>query len=188
MRTLVRASLLSLLLPLAACVGISDQQNPITEDPGDDRPELECPEVGAVGDITVAFDCTEIDVDSCKDLSNVVLEFADGTQQRFEGLGGTAGTFAGTGENAGKEITTAWIKSGSNDSGDGAGFGERFDAPEGACGDDADDGDDGDDHDDGDDGDDHDDGDDSDDHDDSDDGDGGCDGSDEDPIDEPIID
>ena len=34
-----------------------------------------------------------------------------------------------TGEYAGKEIATLWVKSGCNSSGDGAGYGERFDNP-----------------------------------------------------------
>lgn len=65
-------------------------------------------------------------VTSTKDLSNVVLEFADGTHQKFEKLRKiTAATFSGTGEHEGKEIVGVWIKSGTNDSGDGPGYGER---------------------------------------------------------------
>jgi LPXTG-motif cell wall-anchored protein len=65
---------------------------------------------------------------SSKDLSNVVARFCDGTTQRFEGLSGYVGTFAGTGANANKQITTVWVKSGNNASGDGPGYGQRFDS------------------------------------------------------------
>jgi hypothetical protein len=60
------------------------------------------------------------------DISNVVLAFADGSTQKFEGTFSEDETFAGTGANAGKTITTAWVKSGANLSGDGSGYGERF--------------------------------------------------------------
>jgi Flp pilus assembly protein TadG len=65
-------------------------------------------------------------VTSTKDLSNVVLEFADGSHQKFEGLKGYTGTFSGTGLNDGKEIVGVWIKSGCNSSSDGPGYGERL--------------------------------------------------------------
>ena len=83
------------------------------------------------GGIAVDFDCDddEIDVKSCKDLSNVVLEFDDGSHFKFDGLGvGTEATFAGEGDHAGKRIVRAWIKAGDNHSGDGPGYGERFEA------------------------------------------------------------
>jgi hypothetical protein len=38
-------------------------------------------------------------------------------------------SFAGTGVHAGKEITTVWVKAGANFSGDGPGYGQRFDLP-----------------------------------------------------------
>ena len=70
-------------------------------------------------------------VTSTKALSNVVLEFADGSHQKFEDFNeqvvGNAAAFYGTGEHAGKEIVGVWIKSGQNDSGDGPGYGERVD-------------------------------------------------------------
>lgn len=71
----------------------------------------------------------EVFIESSKDLSNVVLEFADGTEYKFDGLTGLTGTFSGVGENEGKEIVGVWVKSGSNESGDGPGYGERFDNP-----------------------------------------------------------
>ncbi|MDH3588581.1 MAG: hypothetical protein OEQ74_04185 [Gammaproteobacteria bacterium] len=65
-----------------------------------------------------------VSVESTKDLSNIVLLFADGSTERFEGLSDAEGVFAGTGENTGKILTGVWIKSGCNHSGDGPGYGE----------------------------------------------------------------
>lgn len=82
---------------------------------------------GSTAEVEVDHDCTSIDVVSSMDISNVVLQF-DGSTQRFEDLPERrTGTFAGTGDHAGAVITTAWIKSGNNVSGDGPGYGERFD-------------------------------------------------------------
>lgn len=103
--------------------------------------ELECPRGGKTGPIRVAFDCDEIVVVTCKDLSNVVLEYEDGTRERYEDLNGNENAFAGSGENEGKVIVGVWVKSGANHSGDGPGYGERFDAPEDSCGDPGGDGD-----------------------------------------------
>ena len=77
--------------------------------------------------IQVTFKYKEIYVESTKDLSNVVLEFTDGSTQKHDGLSGLSGTFKGTGSYAGKKISNCWIKSGSNASGDGPGYGELFD-------------------------------------------------------------
>ncbi len=82
---------------------------------------------GAVGRVHVVFTCDSITVYSCKDLSNVVLEFEDGERERFEGLNGQVGTFSGT---RGGRIVGVWVKAGANFSGDGPGYGERFDAPD----------------------------------------------------------
>lgn len=76
--------------------------------------------------ITVTFRANDVYVQSTKDLSNVVLQFADGTTQKFDGLSGKTGTFRGTGSNYNKRIDTVWVKSGQNDSGDCPGCGERF--------------------------------------------------------------
>lgn len=61
---------------------------------------------------------------STKDLSNVVLKFTDDVHQKFEGLSGKSKTFSGTDSNEDKQIVGVWIKSGSNFSGDGPGYGE----------------------------------------------------------------
>jgi len=78
------------------------------------------PEVAA----EFSLDSYWVTTTSTKDLSNVVLLFADGTTQRFEGLTGKEQTFSGTDSNEGKMLTGAWIKSGCNKSGDGPGYGE----------------------------------------------------------------
>jgi len=86
---------------------------------------------GSVGMIHVVFACDSITVYSCKDISNVVIELENGERQRTEGNGlGQVATFSGT---SGGGIVGVWVKAGSNASGDGPGYGERFDAPEGDC-------------------------------------------------------
>ncbi len=71
--------------------------------------------------IEVTFKADSIYVESTKDLSNVVLGFDDGSTQKFDELSGYTGEFQGTGN-----IVKCWIKSGDNDSGEGTGYGERF--------------------------------------------------------------
>jgi len=78
--------------------------------------------------VTFHGDRKSIYVESSKDLSNVVLEFEDGAHYKFDGLSGHTGTFQGTGQHAGKIIVGCWIKSGRNRSGDGPGYGERFES------------------------------------------------------------
>jgi hypothetical protein len=102
-------------------------------DEGVSLADLDCPLGGDTAPIDVSFDCDTITVVSCKDLSNVVVECADGTHQKTEGLHGQDGTFTCTGEQEGQEIVGVWVKSGNNASGDGPGYGERFDAPEDSC-------------------------------------------------------
>lgn len=84
------------------------------------------PSTGCEPQITVTFRGDDVYVVSTKDLSNVVLQFSDGTTQRFEGLKGKTGAFRGTGSNANKRIDRCWVKSGCNDSGEEPGYGERF--------------------------------------------------------------
>ena len=95
--------------------------------------KLDCPRGGNTGPIDVAFACSEIVVVSCKDLSNVVLELADGSHVKIEGLQGHEATFSTPGELKGAEIVGAWVKAGANHSGDGPGYGEHFKAPKGTC-------------------------------------------------------
>lgn len=58
-------------------------------------------------------DCTSVHASSEKDLSNVVLLFVGGTWEKFDDLDVPEGDFAGTGDNFGKAIESAYIKSGS---------------------------------------------------------------------------
>ncbi|MGB0429164.1 MAG: collagen-binding domain-containing protein [Bacteroidia bacterium] len=77
--------------------------------------------------VNANFSCDNESVYVCssKDLSNVVLKFADNTEYKFDNLNcGKCKNFTGTGSNAGKEIVGVWIKSGCNSSGDGPGYGE----------------------------------------------------------------
>lgn len=84
------------------------------------------PSSGSKPQIHVTWKDTEIYVESTKDLSNVVLQYSNNATQKFEPLTGLTGTFKGTGSNNGRRIVKAWIKSGTNDSGEGPGYGERF--------------------------------------------------------------
>lgn len=84
------------------------------------------PSAGFEPQITVTFRSNDVYVVSTKDLSNVVLQFSDGSTQKFDELSGKTGTFKGTGINANKLIIRCWIKSGSNDTYEGPGYGERF--------------------------------------------------------------
>lgn len=92
--------------------------------------DLECPRGGNTGPVRVVFDCDEIIVITCKDLSNVVIEYDDGSRQRFQGLKGHQNAF---GAPTGRTIVGVWVKAGENKSGDGPGYGERVDAPAGSC-------------------------------------------------------
>lgn len=94
---------------------------------------LDCPHGGAQSVVTAVFRCDIVISYTCKDLSNIVLEFEDGTRERFEGQNGHTNAFSGTGANAGKLIARVWVKAGANHSGDGPGYGERFEAPVQAC-------------------------------------------------------
>ncbi|MEA1950507.1 MAG: vWA domain-containing protein, partial [Planctomycetota bacterium] len=76
--------------------------------------------------ISVEFRSSDVYVTSSKDLSNVVMEFSDGTREKIEDLTSPTGAFRGTGGNYSKRITKIWVKSGTNDSGDGPGYGEKF--------------------------------------------------------------
>ena len=84
------------------------------------------------GCITATFSCSVLSVSvqsTCHDLSNVVLALEDGSHQKFDGLSGSTGTFQAFGEKAGLKITGVWVKAGSNQSGDGPGYGQYFPNP-----------------------------------------------------------
>ena len=76
-------------------------------------------------DTRAEFNGTSVVVYSGQDLSNVVLQFEDGSEQKFDELEiGTSATFSGDGEYSGKTIIGCWIKSGDNQSDDGPGKGQ----------------------------------------------------------------
>jgi len=86
---------------------------------------------GSSSSVYVTFDPDggSVQISSSKDLSNVVLAFTDGSHYKFDGLSGHNRTFQGIGAHAGKTIATVWVKSGAYLSGDGPGYGYRFDSP-----------------------------------------------------------
>jgi hypothetical protein len=105
--------------------------------PGDDVTVSGQDAAGCRPHIEVTFNAsgTSVEIVSTKDLSNVVLEFEDGSHYKFDNLNqGPTGTFQGLGEHAGKTIVGVWVKSGCNQSGDGPGYGERFNAPDNLSG------------------------------------------------------
>ena len=108
---------------VAADVAIIDERTP----PGT---ELNCPRASSTGSILVEFGCEDVTVHTCKDVSNVVLELEDGSHYKIEGLKGHLTTFVAPDAQA---ILRVWVKAGSNHSGEGPGYGERFDAPEDSC-------------------------------------------------------
>jgi len=77
-------------------------------------------------DIAVLFGPTVASVQSTKDLSNVVIRDCLGNEEKIES---PAGNFFEDPDG----IVTVWVKSGDNHSGDGPGYGERFDNPEADC-------------------------------------------------------
>jgi hypothetical protein len=112
--------------------GEGDQGVRQLADAGAPAVNLMCPRGGNTGPVSVLFACDRITVITCKDLSNVVLELANGTRQRLQGLNGRQNVFVST---SGQTIVGVWVKAGPNSSGDGPGYGERFDAPSAGCAD-----------------------------------------------------
>ncbi len=110
-----------------------DRSSDAAAAPAADGGALTCPKGGSTGPIRVVFACDAVTIESCKDLSNVVLEFEDGSRIRYEGLNGRSGTFSGSGELAGDRIVRVWVKAGANHSGDGPGYGQRFEASGNTC-------------------------------------------------------
>lgn len=79
--------------------------------------------------IAVQFSDSAVQISSLLDVSNVALQYSDGSLQRFENLQGRQVTIAGVGPNYGKQIMRAWVKAGPNLSGNGPDLGERFERP-----------------------------------------------------------
>lgn len=83
--------------------------------------ETDCkPQVRA----TFTSDSKSMTASSNRALINVVVKYFDGTIQRFDGLSGMTATLSGTGDNAGKCISGAWIRSGCNETSAGPNYGE----------------------------------------------------------------
>ena len=100
--------------------GSNETPDPAKESKGD----------SAVVGATFSCDNKTVDVTSTKDISNVVLLLSDGREIKFDGLSGTSKTFTAP---AGTTIVAVWIKSGSNASGDGPGYGEKVMASGAGC-------------------------------------------------------
>jgi LPXTG-motif cell wall-anchored protein len=83
--------------------------------------DVNAPMPGAGATVAVeAADCDSFTVVSSKDLSNVVVVYADGEHHKADGLSGTEWTFTGDVQS----VAGVYIKSGANHSGEGPGYGE----------------------------------------------------------------
>lgn len=71
--------------------------------------------------VAFAFTCDykSVWLGSCKNITDVMLQFSDKTRQIFRNLQGKTGTFKGTGAHAGKTLLGVWVKSGCNVTGYG---------------------------------------------------------------------
>ena len=83
------------------------------------------PTNGNMAQIVTQIQDNGVQVTSTKNITQVKLQFTDGSTQTLSGSG-TSGTFNATGSNASKMVSIAWVKSGTNDSGNPPGSGERF--------------------------------------------------------------
>lgn len=98
--------------------------------PGKGQAGLQLPVADAAkAKIQVEFQQTSVSIQSTRGISNAVLQYEDGQSQKFDELQGRNLTLAGTGRHAGKEIVRVWGKSAANLSGEGPGYGQRFDRP-----------------------------------------------------------
>lgn len=83
---------------------------------------------GTIPHIDVIYKRTSVTVTSTRLLSQVKLKFSNGNTQTFSVLTSLlTGTYTGTGSNAGKDIVTAWVKSGTNAILSSGNNGEQFD-------------------------------------------------------------
>lgn len=82
--------------------------------------------LAAVASIAVAFGPNTAAVQSSKDISNVVILDCAGNEYKIE----SPSTNIFTDEDG---IVTIWVKAGDNHSGDGPGYGQRFDNEEAEC-------------------------------------------------------
>ncbi len=83
---------------------------------------------GTIPHIDVTYKRTSVLVTSTLALAQVRLQFSNGATQTITVSGGLlTGTYAGSGSNAGKDITNCWVKSGTNASLSSGNYGEQFD-------------------------------------------------------------
>ncbi|QDU30768.1 hypothetical protein ETAA8_59160 [Anatilimnocola aggregata] len=79
--------------------------------------------------IAVQFHESSVEISSLLDVSNVALQYSDGSVQRYENLQGRQLTIGGSGSHFGKGIVRVWVKAGPNLSGHGPGLGQLFERP-----------------------------------------------------------
>jgi hypothetical protein len=103
-----------------------EPNNPNTEEEYEPPTEGDDPECLSHNSVAWSIDKLSVTVTSDKELSNVILQFEDWTEQKFDDLDQNpqyVGTFSGTGNNAGKRLRGVWVKAGCN--GD-HGYGQYF--------------------------------------------------------------
>lgn len=82
---------------------------------------------GTIPHIDVTYKRSSVDIVSTLNLTSARLKFSNGATQTFAGLTGKLKTLTGTGSNAGKDITSCWVISGTNASLSSGNLGEQFD-------------------------------------------------------------
>ncbi len=82
---------------------------------------------GTIPHIDVTYKRASVTVQSTLALSQVRLQFSNGNTQNVTVSGGLlTGTYTGSGSNAGSDITSCWVKSGTNASLSAGNYGEQF--------------------------------------------------------------
>ena len=85
------------------------------------------PASGTIPHIDVTYKRISVAVTSTQPITKVRLQYSNGSSQTTTVSGGPlTGTYAGTGSNAGKDITNCWVVSGTNASMSSGNYGERF--------------------------------------------------------------
>ena len=85
------------------------------------------PASGTIPHIDVTYKRISVAVTSTQPITKVRLQYSNGSSQTTTVNGGPlTGTYAGTGSNAGKDITNCWVVSGTNASMSSGNYGERF--------------------------------------------------------------
>lgn len=82
---------------------------------------------GTIPHIDVTYKRSSVTIVSTLALKSVRLKFSNGATQSISGLTGTTASFAGSGSNAGKDITSCWVNSGTNGGLSSGNQGEPFD-------------------------------------------------------------